>query len=81
MTVKKKVEENDEQLDSLKYEVISRGGHVKEDDKTEEWVCISLRISKGLLERISGSLFKRIGLTRNAWILEAIQEKLGGKNE
>ena len=81
MTVKKKVEENDIPLDSLKYEVISRGGHVKEDDKSEEWTCISLRISKGLLERISGSLLKRIGLTRNAWILEAIQEKLGGNNE
>lgn len=57
--------------------VINQGGHVSADQKKEDWVNIQLRISSDMIEGI-GSILKekRKGLSRNAWILEAIQEKL-----
>lgn len=37
---------------------------------------VSLKIREDLFERMDRAVEERIGLTRNAWILEAIQEKL-----
>ena len=41
-----------------------------------EWKVTTVRISKKLIEQIERHRAKRVGLGRNAWILEAIQEKL-----
>lgn len=73
MTISKRKREND--LDK----VISSGGHVAADhqQKKESWTSIQLRISNDMIEEIASILKeKRVGLSRNAWILEAIQEKL-----
>ncbi len=58
--------------------VINQGGRVAADqEKKEEWVAIQLRISNDMIKEIGSILkYKRKGLSRNAWILEAIQEKL-----
>lgn len=56
--------------------VIAQGGHVSADQKKHGWISIQLRLSGDMIESIGSSLKQRIGLSRNAWILEAIQEKL-----
>lgn len=61
--------------------VISQGGHVSADQKKGGWISIQLRLSNDMIESIGSSLKDRIGLSRNAWILEAIQEKLKRENE
>ena len=77
MTVKKKIEENSDSLDALRDAIISKGGSVIEDTKNENyWEKITLRISSEMLKQIKETLKGRPGLTRNAWILEAIHEKL-----
>jgi hypothetical protein len=72
MTIKKKVEKSREQ-------VIARGGAVTDcviikDERTQ--LCLSL--SHRLLDRVNLAVKDREGLSRNAWILEAIQDKLKG---
>lgn len=75
MTVTKKVDRNQVSSDALKY--ISEGASVRLDAVTQKSKKIlSLRISSEFLERIDNMVNKRMGLTRNAWIVEAIQEKL-----
>lgn len=57
---------------------ISQGGHVAADNrKNEEWTIIQLRIANKMINDI-GLIIKdkRVGMSRNAWILEAILEKL-----
>ena len=82
MTIKKKVDEKDSSLDSLRYQVISNGGDVRQNAEEDvEWILISLRIPKDMLARIGKAVRKRPGLTRTAWMLESMQEKLGDKYE
>ena len=59
-------------------EIIDRGGSVRADksENTKEWKNFAIRIRKDLLSRIDEILEGRIGITKTAWILEAIQEKL-----
>lgn len=45
-------------------------------DKDEKWNLITLRIPFYMLDSIGIIMVSRPGLSRNAWILEAIQEKL-----
>lgn len=56
--------------------VIAQGGHVSADQKKDGWISIQLRLSSEMIESIGATLKERVGLSRNAWILEAIQEKL-----
>ena len=78
MTVKKKIEGNDE----LRYEIISKGGSVSDDEEQDtQWQKITLRISDDMLKEIKKLLIRRPGLTRNAWILESIQDKIRGAYE
>lgn len=48
----------------------------KKERKKADWTNIQLRISTDLIEKIGSILKERKGLSRNAWILEAIQEKI-----
>lgn len=66
MTISKKIED-----------VINRGGQVKTDlEAKKKWKPIQLRIRMDLMEQVDAAVEKRVGFNRNAWILEAIQEKL-----
>ena len=60
-----------------KEEIINRGGQVTADnEKGNEWTSLNLRIPKGLVKAIDDRRGSRIGISRTAWILEAIQEKM-----
>lgn len=54
-------------------QLINKGGSVTEK---EGWTLISVRIPQKLLKEVDQETKTRIGLSRNAWILEAFQEKL-----
>lgn len=75
MTIKRKIEK--ESIDLSKHnEMIMRGAQVvadKEKPKTK-WTTICLRITNEMIEQIDKE--KSIGTSRNAWILEAIQQKI-----
>ncbi len=72
MTIRKKIDKSD--FDK----VISKAGHVSSDNQktSHEWTAISLRITKQIISDIDKMVDERVGLSRTAWILEAIQEKL-----
>lgn len=59
-------------------EFINRGGEVASDklESKNEWSNYTLRIRKDLSAQIDEALEQRVGLSKAAWILEAIQEKL-----
>jgi hypothetical protein len=70
-------------------EIISMGAPVKEDlkkeeikeevkkeEKKEKWKLIPVRMPEKLVKELDDKIEKRIGLSRNAWILEAIQKNL-----
>lgn len=57
-------------------EAILKGAAVVSDNKNKEWAYFSLRIRKDISDDIDQNLEKRIGISKTAWILEAIQEKL-----
>ena len=64
MTIKKKVER-----------IISKGGDVASDKEPKKYKSVLLRIPADFLNLINEEVKKRVGLNRNAWILEAMQEK------
>lgn len=56
---------------------INKGAPVKADIQvTDECILISLRMPRSFLNEIDNILKNRIGLSRNALILEALQEKI-----
>lgn len=59
-------------------DIIDRGGDVIADKKEDkkEWHLFTLRIRKDISQKIDEALEERIGISKTAWILEAIQEKL-----
>src|SRR5688572_16517957 len=76
MVVMKKIEKPNEKA---REEFISKGSQTpldlkKQDEK--EWTNILLRIKKSALQDIDNKVKQRMGLSRTAWLLEAIQEKL-----
>jgi hypothetical protein len=74
MSVKKKIEKKEHSLDAIKY--INEGAQVLQDaNLTLEWKSISLRIPSDLLCEVDFFVKKRVGMSRNAWILEALLNK------
>jgi hypothetical protein len=59
-------------------ELISKGAPVCEDMKKniESWVMINLRIPSWMIQEIDFLMKSRIGMSRNAWLLEAISDKM-----
>lgn len=82
MVINKKIEKNERMGDALEY--ISKGGEVRAD-KTQvspsEWKTVCLRFPAELLEEVDSKVKRRAALTRTAWILEAIQEKIANENK
>ena len=66
--------------------VINKGGKVAEESgkeeiaQKEEWTMITVRLPKWMLKDIDKETDDRPGLSRNAWILESLQEKLKDEN-
>lgn len=65
-------------------EVINKGAHVREDSQTEKhedkWIMISLRLPKPMLRQIDEKRKKKVGLSRNALILQKLQQWLEDEN-
>ena len=62
--------------------IIDKGGSVSADKIKNEnkYYILNLRIHNELNELIDNALKDRIGLSKTAWILEAIQNKLRGNS-
>lgn len=77
MAFMKKVEKV-QSMEEAREKFIMGGGLVAEDVKKEkeEWSKVLMRIRSDVLRKIDKLVEKRMGLTRTAWLLEAIQEKL-----
>lgn len=62
--------------------IINKGGTVGEEEPKRKSTSkkklqrVHVRIPESFLEEIDEAVEKRIGMSRNSWILEAIQEKL-----
>lgn len=76
MTIKKKIQINEKELEKRREKFIAGGGTVSSDSKKKEWLTICLRLTPQLLKEVDHYASKRVGLSRTAWILEAIQEKI-----
>lgn len=80
MGIKPPPQEKDKSKEEKIEMIINKGGRVAEESlvqqEKDKWTLISVRLPASLLNEIDEKLDKRIGLSRNAWILEAFQEKL-----
>lgn len=80
MAVTKKIEKNPPLGDVEAY--LSKGGQVQADmEAQDDWKTICLRIPKKMLKTVDKKVKGRAALTRTAWILEAIQQKLNQEGE
>lgn len=83
MSVKKKIDK----LESLEYTMhyISGGANVKSDTEIKidkpDWKTICLRMPNQIFEAVDEKVKERAALTRTAWILEAIQQKLKAESK
>lgn len=81
MAIRKKVDkEKEASMETIRQEVISRGGHVvadlEEEKVKKDWMNFCLRIKVEMLDQIDRVLEERVGISKTGWILEAIHEKL-----
>ncbi len=85
MVVKRVIEENPpikNSSDKEKEEFIKAGGLVLADKPSvKSWSIFSLRIREDLSKKVDLALESRIGLSKTAWIVEAIQDKLKREEE
>lgn len=65
MTIKKKIQQ-----------VIEKGANVAKDAKDDEWKTYCLRIRTSTMKQIEDSIDTSVSQSKNAWILQAIHEKL-----
>lgn len=63
--------------------VIEKGGNVSADKMIsgKEWSIFGLRLREDVSIQIDNLLENRIGMSKTAWILEAIQEKIKRSRE
>lgn len=82
MAFLKKVEiPKTEDIEKAREKFIGGGGLVASDvehqaKEKQEWMRMVLRIRQDAVDQIDLLIKDRMGMTRTAWILEAIQEKL-----
>lgn len=78
MAVRKPVEKP-KQSEAYIDKLISKGALVLEDIKLEEEkknTHLNFRLPTEMLKKVDEALKDRVGISRNGWILEAIDEKL-----
>lgn len=84
--VKKLVEKKLKNIETNIDELLSKGAPVKEDmsqfNKEEnKWTHINFRVPTQMLKKVDDALKERVGISRNGWLLEAIDEKLKRKDQ
>lgn len=60
--------------DAERRKFISEGG--KSADTSKEWTNVLFRIPRSMLAEIDSVVESRVGMSRTAWILQVLQEKL-----
>lgn len=78
MVVRKPIEK-EKKTEADFEKMIAKGALVHEDIKPKEDkknAHINFRIPSDMLNNVDEALKERVGMSRNAWILEAIHEKL-----
>lgn len=70
MAISKRVEKKEVDI------FISKGGSVYPNDEVQVFVNVSLRLPKNLFEQVNEQIKKRPWMNRNAWIVDAIQDKI-----
>lgn len=83
MVIKKKMSKSEIQEDKAEA-IIRRGGKSVEESNIEEAMSaetrFTLRIPGQLLKQLDEDRFKRVGfISRNQWILEAIEQKMNAE--
>lgn len=69
-------------LEDARRRFIEKGGSVNEVEEITEWTNVSLRITCEMLKSIDDTIAKgKIGISRNAWILQALKDKLDKKEK
>ena len=63
--------------------MVAKGALVREDVKETDKrsTHLNFRIPTEMLKKVDEALKERVGISRNGWILEAIQDKLKGLDE
>jgi len=74
-----KTNKSDADIDKM----ISKGALVREDVKEEDKKSthLNFRIPTEMLTKVNNALRERVGISRNGWLLEAIDEKLKSLDE
>lgn len=78
MVIQKKIENNSTIQEARKY--VSKG-YIRPELQLYKTTAICLRIPFDLLHQMDNRVKKRAALSRTAWILEAIQEKLDAQTK
>jgi len=75
MAVRRQLQKEKVNIEAL----IDRGAPVKGEmnhHQDKKWKFINIRIPEEMIEEIDSAISLRVGISRTAWILESIQEKL-----
>lgn len=77
MTIKRKIEIDEEEEQKKREAFISKGGHVAADKKEKpEFSNVLIRIPQPMLDQIDRCVKRRSWMTRTQWILQALEEHL-----
>jgi hypothetical protein len=78
MVIRKKAETIQVNIEEQRLRIIEKGADVSSDRSKNDASRkpIMLKIPESFLEKIDSEVSKRVGLTRTAWILQAIQKQL-----
>lgn len=75
MVIKKKIEKS--VIDSF----VAKGGEVQADQDIKNYIArVTIRLPEKWLKKIDEAVDARCGMNRNAWLLQAAQEKLEREN-
>ena len=78
MSVRKPLEKTKDKNVNIEA-LIDRGAPVKGETnlhQKKKWKFINIRIPEEMVKEMDSIRSSRVGITRNGWILESIQEKL-----
>ncbi len=78
MILDKKLTKEDENLESERLKIISKGGHVMADIKsnTTKYKIFNIRMTVEMYNNIEKAVNERVGINKTGWILECLDEKL-----
>lgn len=77
MTIKRKIEVDEEEERKKRESFISKGGQVSADKKEKgDFTNVLIRIPQPMLDQIDRCVKRRSWMTRTQWILQALEDHL-----